>query len=257
VYETKRVRQALSDYCSMLMDNSTRPEDKALQLQALQKEVVGCTRCPRLREYCLRVAEEKRRAYREWDYWGLPVPSFGDPEARILVVGLAPAAHGANRTGRMFTGDRSGLWLYRALYQAGFANQPESTHRDDGLTLKGVYISAAVRCAPPDNKPLPEEIRNCRRFLDRELDLLADLRVVVALGKIAFDTYLDLLKLRGVIRSRAVCAFGHDCEFTIGPDLPALISSYHPSQQNTSTGKLTEKMLLAVFLRAKKLAFKR
>lgn len=257
MHETKRIRQALCSHCNTLMDNSTLLQDKTRLLQALQKEVVRCTRCPRLRDYCRQVAEEKRRAYREWDYWGLPVPSFGDPAARILVVGLAPAAHGANRTGRMFTGDRSGLWLYRALYQVGLANQPESISRDDGLALKGVYISAAVRCAPPGNKPLPEEIRNCRRFLDRELDLLPNLRVVVALGKIAFDTYLDLLKLRGAIRSRAVCTFGHDCEFEIEPNLPVLISSYHPSQQNTSTGKLTEKMLLAVFQRAKKVAFKR
>ena len=236
------------------MDISTPNWDKFPALLALQGEVMNCSRCKRLREYCTQVAAEKRRAYRDWEYWGLPVPSFGDPEARILVVGLAPAAHGANRTGRMFTGDRSGQWLYRALYDVGLANQPQSVSRDDGLSLKGVYISAAVRCAPPGNKPLPEEIRNCRGYLDRELDLLPNLRVVVALGKIAFDTYLDLLKLRGVIRSRAAFAFGHNREFTIGPNLPILLSSYHPSQQNTSTGKLTEKMLLAVFRRATRLA---
>jgi uracil-DNA glycosylase family 4 len=201
------------------------------------------------------VAAQKRRAYRDWEYWGRPVPSFGDPDARILIVGLAPAAHGANRTGRMFTGDRSGFWLYRALYDVGMANQPDSVSRDDGLELKGVYVSAAVRCAPPDNKPLPEEIRNCRQYLDRELDLLANLRVVVALGKIAFDTYLDLLKGRGVIRSRAAFAFGHNRQFETATGQPVLISSYHPSQQNTSTGRLTEKMLLAVFKRAKKIAF--
>jgi len=201
------------------------------------------------------VAVEKRRAYRDWDYWGLPVPSFGDPAARILIVGLAPAAHGANRTGRMFTGDRSGLWLYRALYGVGLANQPDSVSRADGLALQGVYITAAVRCAPPGNKPLPEEIRHCRPYLDRELDLLPNVRVVVALGKIAFDTYLDLLKLRGVIPSRAAFPFGHNREFTIGPGQPVLVSSYHPSQQNTSTGKLTEEMLLAVFRRARRMAF--
>jgi len=224
-------------------------------MNALQNAVVNCNHCPRLREYCTRMAVEKRRAYRDWDYWGKPVPSFGDRAARILIVGLAPAAHGANRTGRMFTGDRSGLWLYRALHEVGFANQPTSISRDDGLALQGVYITAAVRCAPPDNKPLPEEIRNCRAYLDRELDLLPDLRVVVALGKIAFDAYLDLLKLRGAIPSRAAFTFGHDREFEVGPGLPLLVSSYHPSQQNTSTGKLTEKMLLAVFQRAKRLAF--
>jgi uracil-DNA glycosylase family 4 len=226
-------------------------------LEALQREVTNCTRCARLREYCSAVAEQKRRAYRDWEYWGRPVPSFGDPQARILVVGLAPAAHGANRTGRMFTGDRSGLWLYRALCDVGLANQAESVSREDGLELKGVYISAAVRCAPPDNKPLPEEIRNCRPYLDRELDLLPNLRAVVALGKIGFDTYLDLLKQRGVIRSRAAFAFGHNRQFATGPGQPALISSYHPSQQNTSTGKLTEDMLLAVFQRAKRVAFRR
>jgi uracil-DNA glycosylase len=228
--------------------------DKSPALNALQREIVHCARCPRLREYCAQVAVEKRRAYRDQVYWGRPVPGFGDPDARILVVGLAPAAHGANRTGRMFTGDRSGLWLYRALYQAGLANQPESISRDDGLELHGVYVSAAVRCAPPGNKPLPEEIRNCRPYLAREFDLLPNLRVVVALGKIAFDTYLDLLKSRGVIRSRAAFSFGHDRQFTTAPHQPRLISSYHPSQQNTSTGKLTEKMLLAVFRRAKRLA---
>jgi len=157
----------------------------------------------------------------------------------------------------MFTGDRSGLWLYRALCDVGLANQADSVSRDDGLELKGVYISAAVRCAPPDNKPLPEEIRNCRPYLDRELDLLPNLRAVVALGKIGFDTYLDLLKGRGTIRSRAAFSFGHNRQFEIGPGQPILISSYHPSQQNTSTGKLTEKMLLAVFQRAKRVAFRR
>lgn len=238
------------------MDNSTLLWDKFPALSSLQGEIVHCTRCPRLREYCTRVASEKRRAYRDWEYWGLPVPSFGDPEARILIVGLAPAAHGANRTGRMFTGDRSGIWLYRALYDAGLANQAESVSREDGLKLNGVYIAAAVHCAPPDNKPLPEEMRNCRPYLDLELDLLPNLRVVVALGKIAFDTYLDLLKLRGVIRSRAPFGFAHDTQFVTAPGQPVLISSYHPSQQNTSTGKLTEKMLLAVFRRAKRLAFR-
>jgi uracil-DNA glycosylase len=238
------------------MNISTRyPPRNFPDLNALQREVVNCNQCPRLREYCARVAVEKRRAYRDWTYWGRPVPSFGDPAARILIVGLAPAAHGANRTGRMFTGDRSGLWLYRALHDVGLANQPTSISRDDGLALEGVHITAAVRCAPPDNKPLPEEIRNCRPYLDCELDLLPDLRVVVALGKIAFDAYLDLLKLRGAIPSRAAFSFGHNREFTVGPGLPVLVSSYHPSQQNTSTGKLTEKMLLAVFRRAKRIAF--
>ena len=225
-------------------------------LEILQREIVGCTRCPRLREYCSQIATVKRRAYRDWDYWGKPVPSFGDSQARILILGLAPAAHGANRTGRMFTGDRSGDFLFRVLHRAGLASQPTSVSRDDGLTLSGAYITASLRCAPPGNKPLPEELRNCRPYLERELDLLSDVRVVVALGKIGFDTYLDILKSRGAIASRAPFPFGHNRDFTIGPGLPRLIASYHPSQQNTSTGKLTEKMLLDVFRKARRLSGK-
>ena len=223
-------------------------------LLELQAEIVGCHRCARLREHCAAVASVKRRAYRDWEYWGKPVPAFGDPKARLLILGLAPAAHGANRTGRMFTGDRSGEWLYRALFQTGFASQPHSLSRDDGLTLRGAYITAALHCAPPDNKPAPDEILNCRSFLERELDLLKGVKVVVALGKIAFDDYLDVLKARGVIRSRASFVFGHNCQFTTAPGQPILISSYHPSQQNTSTGKLTEEMLLDVFHAARKAA---
>jgi uracil-DNA glycosylase len=222
------------------------------KLQALAQEVVACERCPRLREYCRRVAEVKKRAYRDQDYWGRPVPPFGDPGARLLVIGLAPAAHGGNRTGRMFTGDRSGDFLYRALHETGFASQAHSISRDDGMTLTGVYITAAVRCAPPDNKPAFDEFRQCRPYLERELDLLKGLRVVVALGRIAFDTYLAILRDRGAIRSRSAFKFGHDCEHHIGPGMPALISSYHPSQQNTSTGKLTAKMLREVFERARR-----
>jgi uracil-DNA glycosylase len=223
-------------------------------LDILQKEIIGCSLCARLREHSTAIAAVKRRAYRNWEYWGKPVPAFGDPAARLLILGLAPAAHGANRTGRMFTGDRSGDWLYRALYQTGFASQAASLSRDDGLTLEGAYITAAARCAPPDNKPTPEEIRNCRPYLERELDLLRNVKVVVALGKIAFDNYLDVLKARGVIRSRAAFAFGHNRRFRIAPGQPVLISSYHPSQQNTSTGKLTEEMLLEVFRAARKLS---
>lgn len=223
-------------------------------LLALQNEIVNCPRCPRLREYCTHIAAIKRRAYRDWEYWGRPVPSFGDPQARVLILGLAPAAHGANRTGRMFTGDRSGDWLYRALYQTGFASQTTSVARGDGLTLRGAYITAVAHCAPPDNKPARQELLNCRSYLERELDLLTNVRVVVALGKIAFDNYLEILKSRGVIPSRAAFAFGHNRRFTIAPGLPVLVSSYHPSQQNTSTGKLTEKMLLDVFRQTRKLA---
>ncbi len=221
-------------------------------LEILNREVIACERCPRLRKYCTRVAETKRRAYRDWDYWGKPIPGFGDPKARLLVIGLAPAAHGGNRTGRVFTGDRSGDFLFRAMYETGFASQPESISRDDGMHLTGAYICAAVRCAPPDNKPNPDEFRNCRPYLERELELLKNLRVVVALGRIAFDTYLGILRDRGVIRSRAAFSFGHNREYPIPGGVP-LISSYHPSQQNTSTGKLTAKMLRDVFERARHL----
>ncbi|MGP8247048.1 MAG: uracil-DNA glycosylase [Bryobacteraceae bacterium] len=200
------------------------------------------------------MARVRRRAYREWDYWGKPVPSFGDPLARLLILGLAPAAHGANRTGRMFTGDRSGEWLYRALHATGFASQARSVSRGDGLTLRGAYITAAAHCAPPGNRPACDELANCRSYLERELELLRNLKVVVAMGKIAFDQYLDLLKSRRVISSRAPFAFGHNRQFALGPGQPTLVSSYHPSQQNTSTGKLTERMLLEVFEKARELA---
>ena len=223
-------------------------------LDILQNQITNCTLCPRLRAYTAEIARVKRRAYRDWEYWGRPVPSFGDPDARVLIVGLAPGAHGSNRTGRMFTGDRSGDILYRVLHKTGFASQPSSDSRDDGLVLRGVYITAACHCAPPGNKPSPDEIRNCRPYFERELDLLANLKVVVALGKIAFDNYLDVLKARGVIPSRAPFVFGHNRRFQTGAGQAALLSSYHPSQQNTSTGKLTEKMLVDVFRGASRLA---
>jgi uracil-DNA glycosylase family 4 len=221
------------------------------KLELLTREVIACERCPRLRKYCTEVAEAKRRAYRDWTYWGRPVPGFGDPQARLFVIGLAPAAHGGNRTGRVFTGDRSGDFLYRALYENGFASQPESVSRDDGMKLIDTYIAAAVRCAPPDNKPNPDEFRNCRPYLERELDLLRNVRVVVALGQIAFNGYLGILRDRGIIASRAAFAFGHNVEHRIQGS-PVLISSYHPSQQNTSTGKLTAEMLHQVFARARR-----
>ena len=222
-------------------------------LEVLQQEVIACRRCPRLIHYCAEIGRVKRRAYLEWDYWAKPVPSFGDPNARVMILGLAPGAHGSNRTGRMFTGDGSGATLYRVLYRAGFASQPESRSRDDELRLTGAYITAAVRCAPPGNKPTPHEIRTCRRYFERELSLLANVQVVVALGKIAFDVYLSILRDRGIIQSRAPFVFGHNRVHRIAPGSPVLVSSYHPSQQNTSTGKLTEKMLLDVFRRARKL----
>ena len=221
-------------------------------LNVLQDEIVRCRRCPRLIAHCTETARVKRRAYRDWEYWGRPLPSFGDPRAQLLIVGLAPAAHGANRTGRMFTGDASGHLLYRVLHHTGFASQPESRSRDDGQRLIDAYITAVAHCAPPANKPTREEIRNCRGYLERELDLLRDVKVVVALGRLAFDNYLSILQGRGIIRSRSAFAFGHNRVFQAGSGQPVLISSYHPSQQNTSTGKLTEEMLLAVFRRARK-----
>ena len=223
-------------------------------LEALNAEIVKCGLCPRLREHCAAIARVKRRAYRDQEYWGKPVPGFGDPLARVLILGLAPGAHGSNRTGRMFTGDRSGDMLYAALHKMGFATQPVSLSRGDGLALRDAYITAAARCAPPGNKPTPEEIRNCRPFLEREMELLPNVKVVVALGRIAFDNYLDILKSRGAIRSRAEFAFGHNRQFRTAEGQPALISSYHPSQQNTSTGKLTAKMLLDVFRRARRVS---
>jgi uracil-DNA glycosylase family 4 len=216
-------------------------------LRVLAQEITACERCPRLRRHCREVAVTKRRAYLDWDYWGKPVPAFGDPKAQVLVIGLAPGAHGSNRTGRMFTGDRSGDFLYRALYETGFASQAESTSREDGLELRDIYITASVRCAPPGNKPTTSEFAKCRRYLERELDLLPRVRVVVALGRLAFDTYMSILKDRGVIGRRADFAFGHNRLFQTAPGMPLLISCYHPSQQNTSTGKLTYEMLRDVF----------
>lgn len=212
------------------------------RLEILQREIAGCGRCPRLREHCQEVARVKRRAYRDQEYWGRPVPSFGDPKAELLIVGLAPGAHGANRTGRMFTGDRSGDFLYKVLFDTGFASQPESLHRNDGLALRNAWITASAHCAPPDNKPLPEEIRNCRGFLLEELRLLKRLAVVVALGRIAFENYL------AAAGPRPGAVFGHGAESDTGG--PLLIASYHPSQQNTQTGRLTEPMMRAVFERA-------
>jgi uracil-DNA glycosylase family 4 len=210
-------------------------------LRALNEEIVACRKCPRLVAYREKVAHEKRRAFREWTYWGKPVPGLGDSGAQLLILGLAPAAHGANRTGRVFTGDRSGDFLYAALHKAGFANQPTSLHRDDGLKLRNVYITATIRCAPPENKPLPEEIRNCRGYLERELEILQP-KAVLGLGKIAWDGYLEILKQRGIIPSRAAYVFGHGAEAKLPPPFPRLFGVYHPSQQNTQTGRVTPSM---------------
>jgi uracil-DNA glycosylase len=225
-------------------------------LMRLQAEMIACSRCPRLVAWREQVAAEKIRRFAGDDYWGKPVPSFGDPHARLLVVGLAPAAHGGNRTGRIFTGDRSGDWLYRALHRAGFANQPTSVHRRDGLKLRDCYITAAIHCAPPANKPLREEIENCRPFLIREVELLKTLRVVVALGRLAFDATIGLIGLEqpqepGAARVRKP-DFAHGCEARLRGGA-TLIASFHPSQQNTFTGRLTEPMLDRVFDRAREI----
>jgi len=222
-------------------------------LRVVNSEIVACRKCERLVAWREQVAATRRRAYLDWEYWGRPVPSFGDPEARLLIIGLAPGAHGANRTGRMFTGDRSGEFLYRALYQAGFANQPHSTSSDDGLRLDDAFITAPVHCAPPDNKPTNEEISTCSEYLHRELRALKRVTVVVALGGIAFQVYLSLLKQRGLIHSRSRFRFGHGAEYQTHEGGPTLLACYHPSQQNTSTGKLTDAMLREIFVRARDL----
>lgn len=221
-----------------------------------------CARCPRLRTYCRRVAREKKPQFRDETYWGRPVPGFGDPRARILIVGLAPAAHGANRTGRMFTGDGtdgagSSDFLARALHRARCANQPTSRHRRDGLILRGVYLTAIVRCAPPANKPLPGEIARCAPYLEREMDLLKDLCVIVALGKIAFDQTLSLLSRRGASLPGPRPAFGHGVRVAWGAGFPIVLGSYHPSRQNTQTGRLTPAMFDAIFREAKERAKER
>lgn len=227
------------------------PTSAARQVATLCRRIIACRRCPRLVRHRERTAREKVRRYRDWDYWGRPVPGFGDPAARLLVVGLAPAAHGGNRTGRIFTGDRSGEFLYRALYRAGFANQPTSTNRDDGLRLTDCYITAAVRCAPPDNKPSPIEVCRCRPFLLEELLFLRQVRVIVALGQIAFRACLQALEARGVQIPTPRPRFQHGQVAFLQNGL-VLIGSYHPSQQNTQTGRLTAAMFQRIFVRARR-----
>ncbi|HEX8524533.1 MAG TPA: uracil-DNA glycosylase [Tepidisphaeraceae bacterium] len=217
-------------------------------LLELHREVEGCGRCERLRTYCLGVAQEKRRAYLEWEYWGKPVAGFGDGRARIWIIGLAPAAHGANRTGRVFTGDRSGDFLFAGLHRVGLANQAASVRRGDGLALKDVYISATARCAPPANKPLPMEVANCASFMDEEWRLLKRKRVMLALGKIAWDAALELAGRNGCEITRPRPVFGHGAEARLSNGM-VLIGSYHVSQQNTFTGKLTEGMFDGVLKR--------
>jgi uracil-DNA glycosylase family 4 len=215
-------------------------------LRQINGEIIACRKCPRLVRYREAVAREKRRAFLDWDYWGQPVPGFGDPRGRLLILGLAPAAHGANRTGRMFTGDRSGDFLYRAMHGAGFANQPTAIHRGDGLLLNDAYIAAAARCAPPANKPLPSELRNCQPYFMRELEVLRP-QAILVLGNIALRAYLTLLKEQHHISSFVAFPFGHGAVHRLPAPLPRLFASYHPSQQNTFTGRLTDSMLLKVF----------
>lgn len=222
-------------------------------LESLNEQISNCERCARLRSHCTEIAAVKRRAYADWEYWGRPVPSFGDPKARVLILGLAPGAHGSNRTGRPFTGDGSGDFLYPVLHEAGFASQPKAVSREDGLQLTGLWINSVVRCAPPDNKPSTEELRNCAPWLDQELALLKDLRVIVCLGRIAFDGLLSWARRSGVLTSKAGFTFAHGAEFTL-PNGLKVITSYHPSLQNTNTGRLTKPMFLDIFLRARALA---
>src|SRR3954462_2515743 len=226
-------------------------------LTVLNKDVVACTRCPRLVAYREQIARDKRRAYRDWDYWGKPVPGFGDPDARVLIMGLAPGAHGSNRTGRPFTGDAAGKFMYPGLFENGFTKQPTATDRNDGLKLNDLYITAAVRCAPPDNKPLPQELAECSFFLDREIAGLEKVKVVVALGRIGFDAYLNYLKRRGLLPSRKPYLFKHGAHYQMADDQMAdgkvLLASYHPSNQNTQTGKLTVEMFVNIFKHAAKL----
>jgi uracil-DNA glycosylase family 4 len=217
------------------------------QLEVLQERVIACTRCPRLVRYCQKVGREKRRMFQDWEYWAKPVPSFGDPSAELLILGLAPGAHGSNRTGRMFTGDRSGEFLYQQLYEAGLASQATAVSRDDGLELRNCYITAALRCAPPQNKPLPSEARNCQPYLEAELRLLPRVRAVLALGRFAFEAYLRVAASQGRdFPPRSSFQFAHGASFSLPTGMPKLFCAYHPSQQNTQTGRLTPEMFRKV-----------
>lgn len=224
-----------------------------VNLDIVSRNIVACERCPRLRSYCTALGETKRRAYLDWTYWAQPVPGFGDPAARVLIIGLAPGAHGANRTGRPFTGDGAGNFMYPVLYETGFASQPLATSREDGLKLRGARICSICRCAPPADKPTPQEIRNCSIHLTAEIQALRRIRVVVALGRIAFDNYLNYLIREGSIPSRREFAFMHGAEHRM-PDGTVLLASYHPSLRNTNTGRLDRAMFTRIFVRARELA---
>jgi uracil-DNA glycosylase family 4 len=221
-----------------------------MEMKVLAQDVAACRRCPRLVEWRERVGVEKRKSYRDQEYWARPVPAFGDPAARLMVLGLAPAAHGANRTGRMFTGDRSGDFLYASMHRAGFASQPTSTHREDGLALRDAWVTAAVKCAPPDNKPLPDERDACACFIRRELELLPGVRAIVCLGGFAYEAAVRLLRGAGYTLPHPLPRFGHNVLVPV-QNGPTLVLSYHPSQQNTFTGRLTPAMLDDVFAAAR------
>ena len=243
-------------YTALMATRLASMSSRETSLSILSSEIVSCRRCARLVLHREEVGRVRRRAYREEVYWSKPVPGFGDPQARLLIVGLAPGAHGANRTGRMFTGDRSGEFLYRALHEAGFANQETSLSREDGLRLTDAYITAPVRCVPPDNKPEPGEIAACRPFLIRELELLAQVQVIVVLGGIGLNAYLAVLQERRLIPSRSRFRFAHGAVYKTHAGGPLLLCCYHPSQQNTSTGRLTREMLRKIFLQARDLITK-
>lgn len=245
-----RSRTSLSqaDFSSSSVLNAT-----PATLHDLNQQIIGCERCLRLRAHCQQIATVRRRAYTTWEYWGKPVPSFGDPNARVMILGLAPGAHGSNRTGRPFTGDGSGNFLYPVLHSTRFASQPRAESREDGMVLRDLWITSVVRCAPPGNKPSTEELANCTPFLDAEIALLRELRVIVCLGKIAFDGLLTHLRRQKIISSRQGFRFEHGAEYKL-PDGRFILASYHPSLQNTNTGLLTAPMLRAIFARARKLA---
>ena len=232
-------------------DTSLTAEGATLALQELTGEIVSCRRCPRLVEHRERIGETKRASYRDWDYWAKPVPSFGDPEAPLMLLGLAPAAHGGNRTGRVFTGDASATFLIKAMHEAGLANQPVSDHRDDGLEYTGAYVCAAVRCVPPQDRPTPEEQRTCLPYLAREMQLLPNLRVVLALGQIAFQAAIRAMAELGAQRPRA--KFGHGSVHRLAPELPLLVGCYHPSPRNTNTGRLNMEQLVKTLKMARRL----
>lgn len=227
------------------------PLSRANELKILNETIISCRKCPRLVHFREAVARSKRRSFQDWQYWAKPIPGFGDPQAQLLIIGLAPAAHGGNRTGRAFTGDRSGDFLFEALYRAGFANQPKSVSRDDNLKLKNAYVGVAVRCAPPANKPLPSEFQNCRPYLQKELRILTP-KAVLTLGGIALRAYLQILKQEGLISSHAAYPFAHGAVHQLPGNLPRIFASYHPSQQNTFTGRLTQAMLSRVLLNIRK-----